>query len=84
MEKLCIKEYQLREKSKTRIVAGEFDLTTREPKYTLEITPKHIKDRIISKQALVKLYGSENICNWIWDVENKSDYLVLLKVYKEE
>lgn len=65
--------FLLKAKQAYRHNAGEFDIISRTPVYTMEISaPSYVRERVIVKQSLIPT-GDGHL--WIWDIENNSDSL---------
>ena len=64
------------EKKSFRFNAGGYDVKTKLPKYTIDISaPEHVKNYIVMKQSIMGTPGNHL---FVWDIKNDSNYPIFI------
>ncbi|MBU4317121.1 MAG: hypothetical protein KKF30_07585 [Proteobacteria bacterium] len=73
--------FLLSHNSKTRHIAGKFDIKTRKPRYEIEVNvPSHVKNQVEVNQIML---GTPEDCRYAWDINNKSNYPVFITIKED-
>lgn len=68
-------------KTKTRHIAGPYNIETLSPKYEIKLDcPSHVKNQIDVNQYL---HGSPPKCQWAWEINNKSTWKIWVTIIKD-